>query len=185
MSGETTHLAAVLGALGHKCIGVDELVTLLPITSRKVRKATAKLISVEFLEHLETGHIRLTAKGRDALENGLSLSRSPQPVFANNLQQRAWTAMLLNRRFTLGDIVTLAARDADKKPERSLLRYFQRLERAGYLSSESQHRAHLRRWHVVRNSGPHAPKFVDNIQSFRDGNSGELFPLVKEATQCV
>lgn len=170
---------------------LDQLDAALPIGRKQIATAAAKLIQRAYLERLETGLYRLTLTGREALEAGTSLSSGPHrgrrkhPVYSDSLQQRAWAAMRLQPRFTIGDIVTLAATPEDKDPEGSLQRFFYRLTRAGYLA-ELPTRARgtsptsngYKQWRLLRDTGEHAPRWLEAQKAFKDWNTREVFPCV-------
>ena len=191
MSGTASHQMAVLGAIGSKTVTLDALAADLPISAKKLATAAGKLVARDYVERLEAGVYRLTLTGREALEEGVTLSsgphrgRSKHPVFADTLQQRAWKAMRLAGRFTIGDIVALAATERDKTPEGSLQRFFLRLRRAGYLvelptrvKGTAETSNGFKQWRLVRDTGDHAPRYLEASDSFRDWNTQEVFPCV-------
>lgn len=189
MSGLATHQAAVMGAIASRTLTLDELAAALPIERRKIVKATGKLITREFLERAETGVYRLTLTGRQALEAGKPLTSGPHrgtrkiALHLDTLQQRAWKAMRLTKRFSIPDIVVLAARETEPRAAQSLQRFFLRLTKAGYLAELEQRRpgdaatspGH-KLWRLVRDTGDHAPRWLDRQQAFRDWNTREVFP---------
>lgn len=193
ISGNATHQAAVLTYMAtalSQTHSIDELAAMLPIGRKQIATAAAKLVSREFVERAENGVYRLTLTGRKALEEGVSLSSGPHrgrrkhPVYANTLQQRAWSAMRIrNMRFTIGDIVQLAANETDAEPEKSLQRFFHRLTRAGYLAElPTRVRGHaetspgFKQWRLLRDTGEHAPRWLDRQKAFKDWNTREVFP---------
>jgi hypothetical protein len=195
VTGNATHQAALLAAMANPYAGpatMEELAARLPIGRKQIATAAAKLIARDYLERAETGIYRLTLTGRKALEDGISLSSGPHrgrrkhPVFANTLQQRAWSAMRIrNTRFTIGDIVQLAATEADVEPEKSLQRFFHRLTRAGYLAElptrvrgVAETSPGFKQWRLVRDTGEHAPRWLDRQKAFKDWNTLEIFPCV-------
>lgn len=192
MAGTATHQIAVLAVMAHPFAGpatIDELDARLPIGRKQIATAAAKLIQRSFVERLETGVYALTATGRKALEDGAALTSGPHrgrrkhPAFADTLQQRAWNAMRLAGRFTIGDIATLAGRPEDKGVEGTLQRLFHRLARAGYLT-ELPKRVRgtepgsngFKQWRLTRDTGARAPQFLERQQAFKDVNTREVFP---------
>jgi len=193
--GNATHQAALLAVMAtgrHDAFNIDELDSALPIGRKQIATAAAKLIQRAYLERAETGVYRLTLTGRKALEEGVSLTSGPHrgkrkhPVYANTLQQRAWTAMRIRtNRFTIGDIAQLAAIEADIEPEKSLQRFFHRLTRAGYLAELPTRVRGLcetspgfKQWRLLRDTGEHAPRWLDRQKAFKDWNTLEVFPCV-------
>lgn len=196
--GEATHQIAVMGALGDKTVTLTELTALLPISAHSIQKATGKLIQRDYLERLENGVYRLTLTGREALEHGVSLTSGPHRgqrkhmFYRDCLQQRAWSAMrLMAARFTIADIVTLAVKEDDKKPEQSLQKYFYRLTRAGYLielptrvKGKSLTSNGFKQWRLMRDTGDQSPRWLEKQQAFKDYNTREVFPL-EEVQSCA
>ncbi len=190
--GNATHQAAVLGlmaALPDTEVTIEMLDRSLPIGRKQIATATGKLIQRSYVERSETGVYRLTLTGRQALATGVSLTSGPHrgqrkhPFYADSLQQRAWAAMRLTSRFTIGSIAQLAARDTDKHPEQALQRFFHRLTRAGYLvelptrvkAAEPTSNG-FKQWRLIRDTGAHSPRWLDRRQAFKDWNTREVFP---------
>lgn len=194
VTGNATHQAALLAVMAtgnNGPLSLDQIDATLPIGRKQIATAAAKLIQRSYVERLETGVYALTVTGRKALEDGASLSSGPHrgrrkhPMYRDSLQQRAWSAMRLMQRFTIGDIVTLAANAADAHPEQSLQRFFHRLTRAGYLH-ELPTRVHgskerssgFKQWRLARDTGEQSPRWLDRQQAFKDWNTREVFPCV-------
>lgn len=194
VTGNATHQAAVLAAMANPFNGpatIDELAARLPIGRKQIATAAAKLMQRDYVERLETGVYRLTLPGREALEAGVSLSSGPHRGvrkhmnYPDSLQQRAWSAMRLRGRFTIPDIVVLAANETDRKPEQSLQRFFHRLVGAGYLvllptrvPGQAETSNGHRQWRLVRDTGERSPRWLDRQRAFKDFNTREVFPLL-------
>lgn len=190
MSGSATHQIAVLAAIGDRAVSLDELAEALPIERKAIVKASMKLITRSFLEREEAGVYRLTEAGLAALRSGEPLRSGPHrgrrkiPLYRDTLSQRAWAAMRLQARFTLGDLVTLAARASDKQPMQSLQRFVWRLTAAGYLAQLASRVPGVaetspghRQWRLIRDTGEHAPRWIEKQRAFRDWNTREIFAL--------
>ncbi len=138
------------------------------------------------VERLESGLYQLSVSGLVALEEGAFLKSGycrkvgerKTPVFAEGFQQRAWKAMRLQGRFTIGDIVQLAAREETLKPEVSLQKLFVRLSKAGYVVELPVRIKGFKQWRLVRDTGAKAPCYVLNTKSFKDRNTLEVFPCL-------
>ena len=191
-SGNATHQAAVLGAMASPSSGgisLDDLASRLPIARKAIAKAAGKLIQRGYVERAEAGVYALTLTGREALAEGKSLKSGPHrglrkhPVYRDTLTQRAWAAMRLQPRFTLGDLVTLAAKEDDGQPGKSLQRFVHRLKATGYVV-ELPARAKgvaptspgCKVFRLVRDSGDQAPRWLDRQQAMKDWNTREVFP---------
>lgn len=181
-----------MGAIGTGARSMDELATQLPMNRKAIAAAAAKLIQRAYVERLETGVYGLTENGRAALHDGAELRSGPhrgQRKYMNHrasLQQRAWNAMRLQSRFTIGDIVTLAATELDRKPEASLQRLFNRMTKTGYLvelptrvKTDTPRSNGNKQWKLVRDTGPRAPRWLDRQQAFHDWNTKEVFACLR------
>jgi len=201
MRGNATHQAALLAIMatgnGSPML-LDQLDAALPIGRKQIATAAAELIARAYIERRETGVYALTETGKKALEDGQSLTSGPHrgrrkhPVYPNSLQQRAWSAMRLSCRFTIGDIVTIAATEDDQRPEQSLQRYFHRLTRAGYLvelptrvAGNKARSNGLKQWMLVRDTGEYSPRWLEKQQAFKDWNTREVFLLPGASTDEV
>lgn len=188
VTGNATHQAALLAAMANPFAGpatIDELAARLPIGRKQIATAAAKLIQRSYAERLETGVYALTLTGRKALEEGASLTSGPHrgkrkiAMISDSLQQRAWTAMRLTASFTIADIAMVAAREDDAKPEASLQRFFHRLKRAGYLMEMPRRtggQGGRKVFRLIRDTGCHAPRWLEAQKAFRDWNTREVFP---------
>lgn len=195
IDGNATHQAALLAVMATGNGGpltLDQIESALPIGRKQIATAAGKLIARDFVERTENGVYRLTLSGRQALQEGASLTSGPHrrkrkhPVFADTLQQRAWSAMRIRgNRFTIGDIAQLAATAEDLRPEQSLQRFFHRLTRAGYLAElpsrvrgVAETSNGFKQWVLMRDTGEHAPRWLDRQKAFKDWNTREVFPCV-------
>lgn len=83
-----------------------------------------------------------TAKGRKLIQEGGEVKSGPKPgrrqavrkTKTDTLQARAWRAILVKKRFTVSEIVAVAAKETDKDPIGSIRRYVNHLSRAGFLT---------------------------------------------------
>lgn len=182
--GVATHQIAVLGAIGKGHLSVEDLSHHLPIDRRKVAKAAGKLLLRGLVQRIETGVYSLTTEGWQILEFGLTIKSGPKgkrtwkPGLKNTFRQRAWKAMRLTKRFTIPEIVMLAADDKSKNPENNLSRYLKGLQKSGYvveLSSRTEDGKltsnGLKVWRLIKDTGDIAPVLtLDGI--LKDLNPG-------------
>ena len=186
--GIATHQIAVMGAIGARMVTLDELAAALPIARKAIAKAAGKLIARSYVERAEAGVYALTLTGREALAEGKSLKSGPHrglrkhPVYRDTLTQRAWAAMRLQPRFKIGDLVTLAAREGDGQPEKSLQRFVHRLKATGYVvelparaKGVSETSPGFKVFRLVRDSGDQAPRWLDKQKAMKDWNTREVF----------
>ena len=183
-----THQIAVLGNVGAEAITLDALCQRLPmITRAAVTAAVGRLVARGHVEREETGIYRLSQAGVEALKDGLkiggdSYKRRKNPVYADSLRQRAWKAMQLEGRFTVGSLAQLAIRD-ETDGEDSIRRFCLALTRAGYLAElptrvkgEVAGSNGFKQWRLIRNTGEIAPRYVAADKAFHDRNDGKVYP---------
>lgn len=192
ITGNATHQAAVLAAMANPFSGpatIEELASRLPIGHKQIATAAARLMQRDYVERLETGVYRLTLTGREALQAGVSLTSGPHrgkrkyPVHADSLRQRAWSAMRLSKRFTVPDLLTLAARDDDGNAEGNIRRFCHQLVKCGYLCQLPLRVAGQKEtspghvcYRLLRDTGERAPQYRKLPRAFYDWNTREVFP---------
>lgn len=131
----------ILTALNHAkprdCFTVPRLREATGLTAKQVENALNKLRK-HGLVSLDRMGLHLTDAGRAAAENGTHHSgpRGRQPGArgrADGLRARAWRAMRVRRKFSIADLLMLAADGTERDPESNLLKYIKALTRAGIL----------------------------------------------------
>jgi len=165
----------------------------LQLTWRQVCAATARLLARGLVERSDIARYRLTADGRAllvALRRGRSgtagdtsrrdLALRPLP---DTLKQRAWTAMRLVQRFTVPEILTLAARPDERDARDNLACYLKHLLTAGYVTvlpvrarGAGPQSKILRVYVLLRRDSEIAPANVRRHRALREGDSGKLVP---------
>lgn len=184
-----THQIAVMTAMSAEPVTLDQLVAKLPIERAAIVAAAGRLVIRGLIERQDTGVYGLSQTGLTVLRDGLKVGGDPvkrrkDPVYADSLRQRAWRAMRLTPRFTVGDIVLRAKQD-EKDAEDSIRRFCHHLARAGYLV-ELPARARgtalsspgYKVWRLKRNTGENAPHYRQASRTFKDRNTHEVFPCV-------
>jgi hypothetical protein len=196
VAGNATHQAAVLAVMATGNAGpltIDQLDATLPIGRKQIASAAAKLMQRDYVERLETGVYRLTLTGREALEAGVSLNsgsygkrRRKHRFVPDSLQQRAWSAMRLSKRFAMEELFTLAVLETDKNPKAALQQYIKRLGDAGYIAElpvkrpgESPTSNGFKQWRLIRDTGPASPRYISKEKALKDWNTREVFPLTQ------
>lgn len=139
MSVESEHQRRVLEALARQgprsTVGIARATGLGLCASAN---AAAMLILRGYATRSATSEYSATREGRECLADGGKLRSGPvrprgrMRVSRDTLRQRAWTAMRLHQRFTIADLVTLAARSGDRQPHAALQRYLSSLCAGGY-----------------------------------------------------
>lgn len=181
-----THQIAVLGAIGAETVNLNALETRLPIPRAALIAAAGRLVSRGLLERSELGVYGLSETGLTILRDGLKIGGDPkkrrkEPLYIDSLRQRAWAAMRLVGRFTVGDLAIRAVRD-EVDGEDSIRRFCLALTRADYLIELSGRAAGtapssngFKVWQLVRNTGEHAPRYRSASRDFVDRNTREVF----------
>ena len=188
MAGNATHQAAVLGAIGHGHLTLDQIDTHLPMSRRSAVEAIRKLIARDLIERLERGRYQLTGPGAAVLQEGAPLSSGPRGPHArpivrpSTLRQRCWNAMRIRRRFTVADIAMLAS-DGNTNPEISAAQYLRGLERAGFVIQLPTRRPGDALtsngwivWQLEKDTGDLAPIVRRLHRDVYDPNTGEALP---------
>ncbi|MEC5293321.1 hypothetical protein VSX64_20960 [Aurantimonas sp. C2-6-R+9] len=137
---------------------------------RATAGAASMLVLRGYAERSIDGAFSATAEGiafqasGGKLRSGPVRGRGQMNVSHDTLRQRAWTAMRLHVRFTIDDLVTLAARSDDKQPRAALERYLSALCQAQYVVRLPKRTAGTaptsngaRVYRLLRNSGERAP----------------------------
>jgi len=182
-----THQIAVLGNMGAEAITLDALCARLPMIGRDaITAAAGRLVARGWIEREETGIYRLSAAGIEALKDGLKIGGDPykrrkDPAYADSLRQRAWRAMQLEKRFTVGSLAQLAIRD-EKDGEDSIRRFCLALTRAGYLAELTTRvkgsvagSNGFKQWRLIRDTGEIAPRYVAAEKAFHDRNDRQVY----------
>lgn len=152
-------------------------------TLRNTAEALRMLVLRGFVERSQDGAFSATASGIGQHASGapfrdgpIAKTRRPPPPLQNTLRQRAWSAMRLNNRWTIDDLLTLAARSSDKQPYGALQKYVHALCRAEIVvvlpkrvqgTAPTSNGAKV--YKLLRNSGERAPS-IQRDGSVRDHN---------------
>ena len=140
---------------------------------------------------LENGRYNLTPAGRAFLDSGKRLTsgpRGPQPgkrLFKGTLRERAWHAMRIRQKFSLGEILEIAARGKERDAESNVGKYLRALRRAGFLTEMRRKKEEgdaptsngVKRYLLVRDSGPQAPRWLPRRGLVYDPNTEQEHPL--------
>lgn len=181
-------MTAVLGAIGRGHLTVDQIADHLPIERKKVVRAAAALIRNYLIERVEIGHYRLSGAGIETLKYSRPLRSGPRGKLGpaprtSSFRQRAWTAMRLQGRFTVGDVVTLAASSRERRPEQNLYRYIAALVKVGIVAElparapgNAESSPGFKVFRLIRNTGEFAPSYDVNEKVVYDHNTMERLP---------
>jgi hypothetical protein len=157
------------------------------VKDKSLENALAKLRRSAFIELVDGGLYRITDAGRAFVAAGKRLTSGPRGtqhghrLWRKSLRQRAWHAMRLRRKFTVEDILLRAAEAGDLDAETNLGKFLRALVAAGYLTVLSRTKDAnapttsngVKRYLLVRDSGPRAPVWSDKRGSMYDPNTDE------------
>lgn len=155
---------------------------------RSVSRAACALVARGYLCRLRTGLYQITADGRAALTLGVTITSGPPGprnrarLVCDTLRVRAWRAMRVRRRFTIGELVA-DAEGGERQPHGSISKYVAALKAAGYLR-ELPNRLPgtaptsngFKRFILVTDTGPRAPVYRPAPRLLHDPNTGEDVP---------
>jgi hypothetical protein len=177
------HLAAGV------CLTADQMAEALGITRAQAMNAARKLLRRGYLEKMAAGCFQLSEAGKAAALSGITITSGPKGktgVIATRRQtfrERAWLAMRIHHRFTIGQIVASAARDGERNARENARKYLAQLGQAGFvkelpnrLPGTSMGSNGFKRWVLIRNTGPRAPVYRAELQTVHDFNTGEDIP---------
>ena len=182
----------ILNALANgSCRTMDDLVDDLGLTRRQVSDGAAKLAYRKYLCRMERGCYQLTDAGLAAAAAGEVITSGPlgpdtkavRSKVSNTFRDRAWRAMRVRRQFTMDDIVADAATDDDADPKNNVARFIRFLRLSGYVAEQRSRQpgtrltsAGLKRFSLIRDTGPLAPVFRPKTGMVHDYNIGEDVP---------
>jgi len=185
MCGAADTQTAILHALPEgACWTTKQIAAETGLTRKAVTQAVGKLIRRGLVERAERGCFHLTATGKVAQLHDVPLTSAPLRPFTDmrkhrkSLRVRAWRAMRVQQKFTIGEIEAMAAR-GEKHANGGIQRYLLLLERAGYLRRLRKRGRELR-YALVRDTGPEAPMVRRDRKAVKDMNTGEVFACVEE-----
>jgi len=144
-----TATTALLDALSDGDIhAIDGLSQALKLTTRQVSNAASQLDRRGYLVRPGIGLYRLNDKGIAASQDGVSFKSGPNgpiskvPRRRDTFRQRVWASMRMRRSFTIGEVITDAARETDGDAYNNASRYW-----PSATSWVSPRGTHPRAWH--------------------------------------
>ncbi|HBD91787.1 MAG TPA: hypothetical protein DC061_15070 [Gemmobacter sp.] len=174
---------------GGACLTLDQVEQELGITRRQAINAASRLLRREYLMKMAVGCYQLTDRGVAAANAGEVITsgpKGPTGVIATHrgtFRERAWLAMRITRRFTIGQIVAAAARDTEKNARENTRKYLVQLCRAGFVKElpnrvpgTSMGSNGFKRYMLLRNTGPRPPVYRAEFGMMHDFNTGEDVP---------
>ncbi len=108
------------------------------LTHLQVTDAALVLIRKGLVQRITSGCFRLTPDGERSVAAGVVITSGPNGPFeavrrpmSDTLRQRAWTAMRIQRGFTINDLLVASAQGAERTAASNLQRYLAALARVG------------------------------------------------------
>ncbi len=189
MCGRGYNQEAVRDAiLPDACLTIDQLDVTLELPRRDIVKAAGALISRGLIERVERGCFRLTEAGQKSQAEAEVLTSGPNAPLTckktrkkSTLRLRMWRAMAVQKKFTIGDLISAAAKGEEKNARNNAQRYLRALTVVGYLRELPREPGvkmtsnGFKRYAVLRHTGPKAPKL--NPGNIYDPNTGETHEL--------
>jgi hypothetical protein len=171
----------------HACLTIDELdAALRNYPRRKIVNATLKLMSRGLIERVERGCYQLTPEGVISRADCEALTSGPnaphtakaQKQRGNHLRQRVWRVMPVKIKFTIDDLLSVAAKGEEKNARNNVQKYLRHLCQAGYLRElrrspgDALTSNGFKRYQIIRHTGPLAP--IPRNNGVYDRNTGEF-----------
>ena len=168
------------------CKTLPGLSDALGLTHRQVTNAAAALIGKGLVERIDIGRYRLTENGERAVAAGVVITSGPNAPFeavrrpmVDTLRQRAWTAMRIQRGFTINDLLVASAVGAERNAVSNLQRYLAALSTAGVVRRMKRRVAGTRlgssgflKYQLLMDLGEIAPVVRSARRVLHDHNSG-------------
>lgn len=191
---DTTKPGAVATALLHNlasgaCLTADQMAGSLGVTRAQAVTAAGKLIRRGYLVKMATGCFQLSESGSAAAASGEVITSGPIgktgaiATHRNTFRERAWIAMRIRRRFTIGQIVASAGREGERNARENARKYISQLCRAGFVKQLLNRQPGtcmgsngFKRFMLARDTGPRAPVYRAELQVIHDFNTGEDVP---------
>jgi hypothetical protein len=185
-------LTAIAEAAAADCFTARDIERATGMSAKQVENAVGKLRRHDLVQLVTPGCLRITEAGRAAAAGRARIRSGPrgqQPGArgrADGLRVRAWRAMRLRRKFSVGDLVALCAQGDERNPESNLLKYIRALTRAGILVELARRETPLsptsngaKRWWLMesRDPGPLAPSVRWQRNQVYDPNSEVLHDM--------
>lgn len=183
-------LFAALATSGQQDIAA--LAETLHASRRQISDAAALLKRHQMVVSPKPGTYRLTKLGLQTSVEDLNLKSGPKGTYSttrahkDTFRVRAWCSMRIRRTFTIGDIISDAARESEANARNNAQRYLGALCRAGIVRELSHRRPGTapgsngqKVFRLVMNTGPLAPALRTTRGVVHDFNTGEDHPCQK------
>jgi Mn-dependent DtxR family transcriptional regulator len=170
------------------CLTISELHSYLSCDRRRVTTAMGRLLARGYIERIELGCYQLTDEGIAFKKSGQQIKSGPARKKTGvrkvgkkgNLRLRAWRAIPVLKRFTIAQVLTVAANGSEKNAYDSVQKFIKQLCHAGYLRELPirQRGTKLtsngnKRYSLLKHTGPDAPRARGTRKLF-DPNTNEV-----------
>lgn len=177
------------------CLTVEELTGLVALERKVLVKTAGALVTRGLLERVERGCFQLTPEGVAVKDGKVPLKSGPRGPHTgrrkgvrNTLRVRLWRAARAAGKFTVPDLLMLAAKGSEKSAAGNAQRYLRHLEQAGYLfrlrakaPGTALTSNGFTRWQLIRDTGPEAPILRQTAEGWEmyDPNTREVHPCAE------
>jgi len=171
------------------CLTADQMAEELGVTKRQAMNAARALLRRRLMRKMAIGCFSLSEDGVVAARNEAVITSGPMgktgviATRTHTLRERAWIAMRIRRRFTIGEIVAAASREEEKNARENVRKFIVQLGRAGFVKELPNRLPGTRigsngfkRFMLVRDTGPRAPVYRAELRVIHDANTGESLP---------
>ena len=173
------------------CMTLPVLSGELDLTHRQVTNAACLLIRKGFVERVRAGCFRLTPDGERAVAGGVAITSGPNAPpegvrrpMGDTLRQRAWTAMRIQRGFTINDLLMASTQGAERNATGNLQHYLAALVGAGVVRRLRRRVAGTHptsngflKYQLLKDLGEIAPTLRPKRGVLHDHNSGQELAL--------
>lgn len=159
----------------------------------QISDAAALLKRHALVKSSKPGTYQLTKLGRRTPIKDLNLRSGPKGSYStvrahkDTFRERAWRSMRIRGRFTIGDLLSDAAREGEADQKNNAMRYVGILRRAGFLRELPKRRPGTaltsngsKVFVLVMNTGPRAPVWREKPRLVHDFNTGEDHPCLTD-----
>lgn len=186
-----TRLLAVMGQMiesGEDCATVARLAELTGLTGAQVSDACQVLRRNGLARHVRHQCYTLTEAGLKAAREQAVIFRGPRTAIGptrprrDSLIQRTWRAMRIMRKFDLAQLTVMASRD-ERQARQDITKYAHALVQTGYLAlikaqgSTRGRQGASQRYLLLRDTGPHAPRWRKPQREVFDPNTGKTWAI--------
>ncbi|MBW7998409.1 MAG: hypothetical protein FVQ81_17920 [Candidatus Glassbacteria bacterium] len=164
-----------------KSVSLEDAARFVERSKSRVCQSLSVLVRRGLAEKPDRGHYRITKAGIECFKSGGRVRSglhdgSKRRPRRGSLRERVWKAARMARKFSVTDLVEIAAQENETSAARGARRYLLALERAGYLKrlkngpQAASNWKPVSRWALLRDTGPLHPLLMRDGKTVRDRN---------------